>query len=603
MIKKEKKKQPDGSIKTFIRVVEGYRPGPGLPTKQRPIRPFGYLEDQEDPVAFMAQVKEFNARYKEWGVPLSITASGTQMMYGTDNQKRNYGYKFLEVIYDLLGVDGFVEQYLREQGFRGKYPVAQIFKYLVIMRILAPESKRATTQTKDALYGMTTDFTLQNVYDALGKCADFECSLQQHLNERVKRYIGRDLTYAFYDVTNYFFEIDFPDSGDGLRKRGVSKEHRVDPIVGMGLFMDQNGLPVSMSIFPGNTSEKKTLEPTMANVKSSYGLGRLIVVADKGLNSGKNIDMIVNGGDGFIFSQIIRGTQGKRYQEALFNRTDWISCDHDEYRFKLYDEDYSGYDTEGKEVMRRRRVLLYWSRAEADMAAKKRDEKLRKAKMAAANNLYGIKRGQDEYLKEDVVIKETGEIFEDTDVRKRRSVNLEKATADAKYDGYFCIITSETQMGEREIRATYSGLWRIEQSFRILKSDLYARPVFLSKPEHIRGHFLVCFTALLVMRIIQYKMGHGALSAERITTALRAATCRVLKGGIVMLDDVGGMIAFKKIPDKHGKLVDTLEFSSEDQIAMDYRRIQKMFNTDFYNVFSRQEAFNKFLKKIVITQQ
>jgi len=156
-------------------------------------------------------------------------------------------------------------------------------------------------------------------------------------------------------------------------------------------------------------------------------------------------------------------------------------------------------------------------------------------------------------------------------------------------------------MGERELRAAYGGLWRIEQSFRILKSDLYARPVFLSKTEHIRGHFLVCFAALLVMRLVQHRMGGGALSAERIATALRSATCRVLAGGVVMLDDVGGMIAFKKIRDKNGKLVDTLAFSDDDQIAQDYRRIQAMFGTNFYNACSKQEAFNRFLKAISIT--
>ena len=120
-------------------------------------------------------------------------------------------------------------------------------------------------------------------------------------------------------MTNYFFEIDFPDGEDDLRKKGVSKEHRTDPITAMGLFMDSNGLPVSMSIFPGNTSESLTLQPTMKDVKESYGLGRLVVVADKGLNSSKNIDTIVNNGDGFVFSQVLKGKKGQRYNEKLFD--------------------------------------------------------------------------------------------------------------------------------------------------------------------------------------------------------------------------------------------------------------------------------------------
>ena len=135
--------------------------------------------------------------------------------------------------------------------------------------------------------------------------ADFSTQLQQDLDERIKGLIGRDLNYAFYDVSNYFFEIDFPDENGNLRKRGVSKEHRVHPIVQMGLFIDQNGLPVSMSMFPGNTSDTLTLQPIMADVKKAYQLQRLIVVADKCLNSSKNIDYICRNGDGYVVSQIL----------------------------------------------------------------------------------------------------------------------------------------------------------------------------------------------------------------------------------------------------------------------------------------------------------
>lgn len=167
----------------------------------------------------------------------------------------------------------------------------------------------------------------------------------------------------------------------------------------------------------------------------------------------------------------------------------------------------------------------------------KRNEKLEKAARSVKNNVYGIKKGIEEYTKEDIVDIETGEVLENT--KKLRSVDVEKAQKDAVYDGYFCIITSELDYDEQQIRHVYGGLWRIEQSFRIMKSDLYARPVFVSKNEHIRAHFLICFVALLVIRIIQYRMGKKALFAERIAGALNAATCRVLKGGIVHLDDVG----------------------------------------------------------------
>jgi len=585
-------------IKTHVRVVEGYRPGKGMPTKQRTIKSFGYLEDQEDPEAFMAMVEEFNAKYKAENVPLRIEAAGTAKMYCEENRRQNYGYKFLEAVYDLLDISSFIKDYEKSHRFRGKYRLGDIFKFLVLVRILHPDSKCASFQLKNGFYGMRTDFKLQDIYRSLDHFAGFEVELQRHLNERVKETIGRDLSYAFYDVTNYFFEIDFPDGEDDLRKRGVSKEHRIDPITAMGLFMDANGLPISMAIFPGNTSESLTLQPTMKDIKASYGLGRLVVVADKGFNTSKNINIIVNNGDGFVFSQILKGKKGQRYHEELFSKSGWISNESATYRYKLFTERYEGKDKEGKKEIRLRKVPLYWSEAEAKMARRKREEKLQKAVRSVKNNAYSIKKGVDEYTKEHIVDKKTGEILKNT--KKLRSVDLEKAEKDALFDGYFCIITSELDYDERKIRQVYGGLWRIEQSFRMLKTDLYARPVFVSTNEHIRAHFLICFVALLIIRIIQYRMGEKALSAERIARALRAATCRLLKGGIIHLDDVGGVIAFQKVQNKNGEIVETLAYSDEDEISLDYKTIQDLFgtNTNFYNMYSRQEVFNKFLKKI-----
>lgn len=596
MIRRDPKKR-GGVVKTHIRVVEGYRPGSGMPTKQRTIRSFGYLEDQEDPEAFMAMVEEFNANFKD-DVPLRIEVSSNALMYSEENRRLNYGYKFLEAVYDLLKINSFIKGYEKSHRFRGEYSPSDIFKFLVLLRILRPDSKRASCQMKDGFYGMRTDFTLPDVYRSLDHFEDFEVELQRHMNERVKETIGRDLSYAFYDVTNYFFEIDFPDGEDDLRKKGVSKEHRTDPIVAMGLFMDSNGLPVSMSVFPGNTSDSLTLQPTMKDVKESYGLGRLVVVADKGLNSSKNIDVIVNNGDGFVFSQILKGKKGQRYNENLFDKSGWTSNESGTYRYKLFTEDYVGKDKDGKKELRTRKVLLYWSKAQAGMARRKREEKLEKAARSVKNNAYGIKKGVDEYTKEDVVDKKTGEVLENT--KKLRRVDLEKAKKDAMYDGYFCIITSELEYDERKMRQVYGGLWRIEQSFRIMKTDFDARPVFVRKNEHIRAHFLICFVALLIIRIIQHRMGEKALSVERIARALDAATCQVLKGGIIHLDDVGGAVAFQKVRNKKGEIVDTLAYSDEDEIALDYKSIQDTFGTDFYNIYPRQEVFNKFLKNITV---
>jgi len=595
MVKKDKIMRR-GSMKTQIRVVEGYRPEVGKGTRQRTIKSFGYLEDQEDPEAFLKMVEEYNANYKKEKVPLRIEVTETARMYDRENRQLNYGYKYLEAVFNVLEIESFFKDYEKSHKYRGEYSLVEVFKFLVITRILAPDSIRATSQIKNGFYGMRTDFTLPDVYRSLDHFADIEVELQRHLNERIKAIIGRDLSHAFYDVTNYFFEIDFPDGDEDLRRQGVSKEHRTSPIVAMGLFMDSNGLPVSMSIFPGNTGDTLTLQPTMKDIKASYNLGRIVVVADKGLNSSKNIDTIVKNDDGFVFSQVLRGKKGHRYKDKLLDKNGWTSNEDGTYRYKLFYEEYDGKDKDGKKEMRTRKVLLYWSEAQANMAALKREEKLEKTKRSVKNNAYSIKKGVDEYIKENIIDRGTGELLENT--KKLRSIDFEKAENDAMYDGYFCIITSELDYDERKIREVYGGLWRIEQSFRILKTDLYARPVFVTKNEHIRAHFLICFVALLIIRIIQHRMGKSALSAERIATALHVATCKISKNGIVSLEDVGGAIAFIKARNRKGLIVDTLAFSDEDEIAQDYRFIQQTYGIDCYNIHFRQEKFNKFLKTI-----
>ena len=595
MIRKDKRKFSNGTSKTFIRVTEGYRPGKGLAPKQRTIRSFGYLEDQDDPDEFMRMVEEFDQSLRK-DATLYIEVPSTARMYSPENRMLNYGYKFLEAIYDALDIDGFVARCLKRDKFRGEYPLGTILKFLVLCRILVPDSKRASFQMKQGFYDFDTDFDLQDVYRTLDHIGKFESELQKHLNEKVRVLIGRDLSHVFYDVTNYFFEIDFPDADGCLRKRGVSKEHRVDPIVQMGLFMDTNGLPISMSLFPGNTSDCVTLQPAMQQVRAEYGLGRIIVVADKAMNSSKNINKICQNGDGYIVSQTLKGRKGARYHEAMFSKEGYVSNADGTYRHKLFEEEYEGLDAAGKKVIRKRKVLIYWDEKDAQMARKKREEKLSKARKAAKNNAYSIKKGIDEYTKEILVDPKTGEILDDT--KRVRSVDEEKAAKDALFDGYFCIITSELDYTERQIRQAYGGLWKIEQSFRILKSDLDARPVYVRTSDHITAHFLICFVSLLIVRIMQHKMGGQALPAERIARALATANCSCCRGGILHLHDVGGSLAFKKRINRQGKRVDTLSYSDQDEIAEDYRRIQEAFHTDFYYAYPKQEMFNKFLKSI-----
>lgn len=547
---------------------------PNASPKQRTVKSFGYLEDQTDLEAFWKEVNACNDSLKHKR-DLRIEIPVSEMMYSENNRLLNYGYKFPESVYHLLGIDTFFEQYQRSSGFRGKYSLNEIFRYLVMDRILYPASKREAASRLLNYYGLNSEFDLPDIYRALDQFNIIFYDLQRFISEQVGERFGRDLQYSFYDVTNYYTEKDFADpdeeyrdrsgklvSGPALGQKGVSKEHQLTPIIQMGLFMDGNGVPICMDVFRGNMSDSDTLKENLDGFKKEYGMERTVVVADKGMNCSRNIDLLCSQGDGYVFSQILKGTKGKRYQEALFAQEGWQEAEDGSYKWKLLTEEYQGYDisfemqdgqkTEKKKAVRRqRKVLLYWSRADAEMAAKKREEK------------------------------------------------REKAEKDALYDGYFAIITSEMDYDAAKIREVYHGLWRIEESFRIMKSDFDARPIYLNKREHIRAHFLICFVALVILRLIQNRMGIERLSVDRIAEALRSANCLLERGGYVRLLDVGGKIRYEEIPDrKSGKLVPSLKFSSEDQVALDYRRIRETFGTNFYYAYAKQEDFKRFFKEM-----
>jgi len=627
MIKKDKKTLKDGTVKTQIRVTQGYRPYPNSAPKQRTIKSFGYLEDQEDPVAFWTEVHALNDSLKQKR-DLRIEIPLSEMMYTENNRLLNYGYRFLDSVYRLLDIHSFIDRYQKTSGFRGKYSLNEIFRYLVIDRILHPSSKREAASRLLNYYGLDSEFELPDIYRALDPFDEFFYDLQIHINERVREIVGRQLDYSFYDVTNYYTEKDFADpdeeypdrngdlvTGPALAQKGVSKEHQLTPIIQMGLFIDGNGIPVCMDVFRGNMSDSDTLKENLDGFKKEYGIQRTIVVADKGMNCSHNIDLLCSQGDGYVFSQVLKGTKGKRYREDLFCPEGWHESEDGSYKSKLIEEEYQGHNIrfeirDGKKVevrtseKRKRRVLLYWSKADAEMAAKKREEKLRRAEKSTKNNAYAIPHGKDRYVAEKTVMKETGEILDQKQIVKVQTVDREKAEKDAKYDGYFAIITSEMDYDAAKIREVYHGLWKIEESFRVMKSDLDARPIYVHIRSHVRAHFLICFTSLVIIRMIQHFMGEERLSAERIADALREANCLKERGGYVRLLDVGGRIKYEKILDKKTqKMVPTLKFSNQDQIALDYRKIQDTFGTEFYYAYSKQEDFKRFFNDMGLTKK
>lgn len=587
MIRKDIRKFKYGT-RTEIRVVEGYRDQFGK-VKQKTIKTFGYLEDQENQETFMKMIEEFNDNYKKSKRVKIEKPTNILFHEDTSSIEYNYGYRFLEAIYEKLDLGSFFTSI----NFKGQYSLNEIFKFLTFQRILNPDSKRATFQNIQSFYKYFDDYSLDDVYRSLDIFDKYKIELQKYINDKIKEIIGRDTSYAYYDVTNYYNEIDFPKDENDLRQRGVSKEHRVDPIIQLGLFIDSNGLPISMSLFKGNTSDTKTLQPVMKEIKANYNLNRLIVVADKGLNSTSNINYIVNNNDGYVVSQILKGKKGNRYHEQLFEESNYTYNQNGTFKYKLFEEDYEIINLEGEKETRKRKVLIYWKLEDAILEAKKRDDKLARALKSLGNNAYAIKHTYEQYIKELHTVDETGEIAD----KVERVLDNDKVSEDAKYDGYFCIITSELDYDYKKILEVYGNLWKIEESFRITKSDLEVRPIYVNTTEHINGHFMICYTALVIIRLLQLKL-KNKLSTERIVKALNSCRCTIPEKGIIHL--VRGTItkSYKQVIDKHGKLVSTTKLIDNDETVTDLLNIIESFNSYAYFSYSSQNDFNKYIESI-----
>lgn len=524
----------------LVYLVEGYR-NSDQKVKQRIVKRYGLLSElkKDDPNILVKLRKE--AKEMESGFFTSI-----QLNMNATNQEAsnslNYGYFFLDSIYEALKIPMFISNHTRK--YNNKYNVNNIMKLLVYARILNPASKKETFESKDKYFDLNCDFSLDDLYRSLSIMNQFKKDLERWVYTQIKEQTGRDTTLVFYDVTNYYFETETEDENtlddvdeiieEGLRRKGVSKEHRPEPIVQMGLLIDNNGIPIAYRLFPGNTNDKVTLIPVLNELKEKYELGRVIVVADKGLNSGNNLLYITNNDNGYIVSQQIRKRK-KEMIEKVLDEDGYIYNESKTFKIKDWTEEKQVKDQTGNPHILKEKVVSFWSKDFETREKYKRGnleeiiEKFQKnPKLYTASNAYGVKK----YLKEKHVDQETGEI------KKKNPILLfdqEKYNRDCALDGYYMIVTSELNLSNEEIIEKYSGLSIIEESFRIIKSDLEGRPVYVWTKEHIEAHFLICFMALVIMRILQKKLDYN-YSAQKIQKALSGATCKLITQEIYSLE-------------------------------------------------------------------
>ena len=523
--------------RTQLSIVQGYRDASGK-ARQKTILPIGYLDvlqnQYDDPIRhFEALARQMTEEYNQANSPIRLEINPSlSLSLGTDN-RRNFGYAALSSIYHDLEIDSFFRNRQRMTNVQFNYN--SIFRSLVFARLIAPASKRASFEYLKHFFERA-DFTLDDVYRSLPFFKRYQADLQLWIHEHIRQNYGRDTSLVYYDVTNYYFEVDEPND---MLRRGVSKEHRKDPIVQMGLFMDTNGLPISYGLFSGNTLDKQTLIPMMDKLQDDYSLGRIIVVADRGMITGDNIFQTLSDGNGYVLSYSIRGS-AKAFKDYVLNPEGYVHK-KDGFRVKsrLAPREIRVTDVlTGKKrtVMVDEKHVVFYSPAYAKKAKMERQEALNKAlSMIREPQKYtrSTSYGAAKYIKNLSFDKKTGEILEHTG--KALEIDEALIAEEELYDGYYAIITSEYDLSDGQIIDIYRGLWKIEEYFRITKSDLETRPVYLKNPEHIQAHFLICFTALVIARILEYRLGRK-YGVSPILESLRKCECSLVEQNLYVFD-------------------------------------------------------------------
>ncbi|MDD4503625.1 MAG: IS1634 family transposase [Clostridiaceae bacterium] len=519
------KKNKTRNGRMHLAIVDTYYDKSRGHSRTKTIESIGYLDELEkqydDPVSFFSKrAEQLNAEKKEMKAPVIMEFKYSDTLQPGITYTKNYGYSVLSSIYHELSIDKFLKN--RQRHSKEEFDANAITQMLIFSRLLFPGSKKRAFEEKNRFFGKE-NYSLDNVYRCLSLLCKHKDTLQLWINDRIKELYGRDSSLVYYDVTNYYFEID---EQDDLRKKGVCKEHRPNPIVQMGLFMDNNSLPITYELFPGNTNDCMTYRPNLKRIKMQYGLGKAIVVADKGMSTGDNIWYTLSAGDGYVFSMSVRGAD-RELKDYVLNENgyEWLGGEY-KRKSRRYPRTLQITTTSGRKLKKtidEKQVIFYSEkydkRAKADRAAaltKAQDLIAHPGKYTRATS-----HGAAAYIKNIDFDKSTGEILY---TGKILQIDEKKLKDEEALDGYYVIVTSEMKETDDRIIEMYRGLWRIEESFRVTKSDLEARPVFVSTPDHIEGHFLTCFVSLVIARILEMKTEHK-YSITKMLESLRKAEC------------------------------------------------------------------------------
>ena len=530
------KKYKTSKGKTHCSIVDGYRINGKV--KHKTINNYGYLEDlslkHNNPLKFLEN--ELIRLKKDFETKVTTTFDLTKDNDFEDDTF-NIGYAYLKKIFQNLNIYSVLKS--KQYSTNIEYSLSKACELLTYSRIIDPGSIKYTYEHKNQFFE-PFDLSLDDLYRSLKPMLDCKEDIFKTIWNNTKDKYNRDASTSYYDCTNYYFEIEYDDEDikdengniikKGIRKRGPEKNHRPDPIVEMGLLLDSKGFPISYNLFSGNTSEKETLVPEIHNIKRRHNIDKVIVVADRGLNCSDNmiktagLDLDKKNRDGYIYGQSVRGAD-QEFKEWVL-KEDYITDnivddDGNEIRFihksRIYPKkmyvirDDLGLTENGNKrrqaVTVDQKQMVYYSQKYADKQRRDRQMVIDKAKDLInnpGNYTRATSYGAAGYVNNIKFDKKTGAISDCCNL----SLNQEKIDEDAKYDGYYSIVTSEEHLSDIELRNIYRGLARIEETFKITKSEFNARPINVRLEDHIDAHFLICFISLVIIRLLQFEINN-----------------------------------------------------------------------------------------------
>ena len=495
----------------------------------------------------------------------------------SNNEKRkfNIGYLFLEKIYNNLKIKNICDSIQDKYQFH--FDLNEILSYLVYARIIYPSSKLETFKQCQNFIEKPK-FKLHDEYRALSYIAENMDFIQESLFNNSKNIIKRNSKVIYYDCTNYFFEID---NEDDLRRYGISKEHRPNPIVGMGLFMDGDGLPLSCNIFPGNQNEQKTLIPEETKIVDNFKLDdtKIILCTDAGLASDEIKKFNIKDNRGFVITPSLKKLK-EEDKNKVFDKSNWRipgdlrnlynleTIGNDEIlKEKYYDTlFYKIIQTETKSV--KQDLIVTFCFKYFDYNRNIRNSQIERAKKSIENNQAARKgKSQNDYRRfiDSINLTSNGEVAENTSY----SINQSIIDEEEKYDGYYALTTN--LIGDiNEIFKIIKGRWEIEESFRIMKSDFLARPVNLTREDRIKAHFMTCFISLFIYRLLEKKLDY------KYTTSQILDTLRNME----MIEQKG--LGFEPIYERTNltdNLHEIFKFNTDLEIVS-YKKMKKILDTN-----------------------